>query len=161
MDCDQVFSALAAGEPGPDEQAIRDHLDGCADCRADADGVAAFKHALKHPDLYEKDPPHVRDAIMKVAFEKADELRLRSRPAWARNFAERAAVVATTVFLLGGGFVTGRGTLATRNPSVEELVIEAQNAYARGDFPTVDACAQKLDLADKLVDDIRRKERQK
>ncbi len=161
MDCDQVFSALAAGEPGPDEQAIRDHLDGCADCRADADGVAAFKHALKHPDLYEKDPPHVRDAIMKVAFEKADELRLRSRPAWARNFAERAAVAATAVFLLGTGFVTGRGTLAARDPSVEELVAEAERAYSRRDFPMVDACADRLSLADKLADEIRRRERQK
>ena len=115
MNCDEVFAALASGEPPGMEKEIAAHLDTCEDCRADADGIAAFKHALKNPELYEKDPPQVRDAILKAAYAKADELKLQSKPERNRQALLALALGAALGFALG--FVTGRFTAPAPAPA--------------------------------------------
>ena len=79
MSCDEVFEALASGRIDESKRAaVEAHLATCEECRTMQEGLRAFDQAQLQPGEFGGDPPHVKEAILRRAHEKAAEFRAKN-----------------------------------------------------------------------------------
>jgi anti-sigma factor RsiW len=100
--CDHVRLRLLDGG-GADDQALRQHLDACPECRSLAKAWEAFRDAPRAPRV-DTPPEHVDFAVRREAVAVAEH-RVHRQHALARGFswaaiAACAAIVAGVVFSL-------------------------------------------------------------
>ena len=114
--CREMRAALGAaaltGRDGADDIALRAHLDGCADCRAELRELTSVARALPRADpsrleqAAPQPPPalaqRVLDGVARRRRQRQDRVRRRAVLGVAAAFVAAAVIVATLLFLPSG-----------------------------------------------------------
>lgn len=142
-DLREILGSYALGHlSGPEADRVRAHLDGCADCRAELDGLLPLARRLDAVDAaafgeLELPPPSlgedVRRAVAQARHARdADELdrrRVADAARRRRGLVRMLGAAAAVVVALGIGGVVGR-TTAPEPPSVPTEAISMEVARA-------------------------------
>jgi Putative zinc-finger len=114
------LGALVLGQLGPEERAATEaHLEGCADCRAEADALAPMADVLRRADPEKlgptpAPPPHLADRIARqIATERRVAHRRRVRVAIGLGAAAAAATAAILLATVFSGSPAERSTAQT------------------------------------------------
>jgi hypothetical protein len=114
--CREMRAALGAaaliGRDAADDLALRAHLDGCADCRAELRELSSVARALPlaDPSRFQQAAPQpppalaqrVLDGVARQRVQRRNRVRRRTVLGVAAAFVAAAAIVATVLLLPGG-----------------------------------------------------------
>lgn len=135
----ELLGSYASGHlPGAEADRVRAHLDGCAECRAELDGLVSVARALRGVDVSSFTDPApvppglgegVRRAVAQARVDHdADELGRRRAAAVARRRRSRLRLLgaaAAVVVALGVGGAVGRATAPEPpQPPLEAISME-------------------------------------
>ncbi len=135
---DDAAASVLGALPEPEAAAFAAHLETCAACRAEVDGLRAAADLLPTAVPVLSPPPELRDRIMAVVEAEAEVLHAAGpsadrpapaarRPRWLRALRPAFAAAAAALVLAGAGFGLGR-----LGGGEEERTIVAQVAAPGG-----------------------------